>query len=57
MQGHLQYYDFEKVQLWRFCFDEYVHNGSFNKPAYFDIPGLIKLKLSNGTNVGINMLS
>ena len=39
------------------CF-KYVHNGPFNEPASFDIPGLIyQAKVTKfGTKVGLNIL-
>ena len=49
--GYLQYSDVEHVRLYRFWFIKYVHNGPYNEPAYFGIPGLIKLNPSNGSNV------
>ena len=30
-----------EVRLWRFCLIKYAHNGPFNEPASFGIPGLI----------------
>ena len=46
------------VRLWRFCLIKYVHNGPFNEPASFGIPGLIfQAKVTKfGTNVGLQML-
>ena len=47
-----------RVWLWWFCLIEYVHNGPFNKPASFGIPGLIfqARVIKFGTEVGLNML-
>ena len=41
-----------------FCLIKYAHNGTFNEPASFGIPGLIfQAKVTKlGTKVGLNML-
>ena len=47
-----------QVRLWRFYLIKYAHNGPFNEPASFRIPGLIfQTKVTKfGTKVGLKML-
>ena len=55
---HLLPYDLGRVRSWRFCLIKYAHNGPFNEPASFGIPGLIfQAKVTKlRSQVGLNML-